>query len=45
MPKTGAAGTPFKEGALIRSKKDGKLYRVKNGEPVPEEQTNADQSD
>jgi hypothetical protein len=33
-----AAATPFKEGALIRSKKDGKLYRVKDGEPVPEEQ-------
>lgn len=50
IPSTGggaepaaAAATPFKEGALIRSKKDGKLYRVKNGEPVLEEQ-NANQS-
>ncbi len=39
------AATPFKEGALIRNKKDGKLYRVKNGEPVPEEGQNADQSE
>lgn len=44
-PGAAPAGTPFKEGALIRSKKDGKLYRVKNGEPVPEEQSNADQSE
>jgi hypothetical protein len=29
------AKSPFKEGAVIRSKKDGKLYRVVNGEPVP----------
>lgn len=28
--------SPFKEGALIRNKKDGKLYRVQNGVPVPE---------
>jgi hypothetical protein len=27
--------SPFKEGATIRSKKDGKLYKVVNGQPVP----------
>lgn len=43
-PAAAATATPFKEGALIRSKKDGKLYRVKNGEPVLEEGKNADQS-
>jgi hypothetical protein len=32
-----AKPAPFKEGALIRSKKDGKLYRVVNGVPVLEE--------
>ncbi len=43
---TAEAATPFKEGALIRNKKDGSLYRVKNGEAVPEqEDQNADQSD
>jgi hypothetical protein len=29
--------TPFKEGARIKSKKDGKFYIIKNGVPVPEE--------
>lgn len=28
-----AAGQPFPEGALIRNKKDGKLYKVVNGKP------------
>ncbi len=31
-----AAAAPYKEGALIRHKEDGKLYRVTNGVPVPE---------
>lgn len=31
------AASPFKEGARIKSKKDGKFYIVKNGVPVPEE--------
>jgi hypothetical protein len=28
---------PFKEGARVKSKKDGKFYIIKNGVPVPEE--------
>ena len=27
--------TPFPEGAVIRSKRDGKSYRIVNGQPVP----------
>jgi len=34
---TAAGPSPFREGALIRSKTDGKLYRVRNGVPVAEE--------
>lgn len=37
LPKGLTAGTgttPYKEGATIRNKKNGKLYRVVNGEPV-----------
>jgi hypothetical protein len=26
--------TPFPEGAVIRSKRDGKSYRIVNGQPV-----------
>lgn len=33
-----ASPTPFQEGAKIRSKKDGKLYTVQNGVPVPVEE-------
>lgn len=33
-----ATPSPFKEGALIRNKKDGKTYRVQNGTPVPVEE-------
>lgn len=35
---TTATPSPFKEGALIRNKKDGKTYRVQNGTPVPVEE-------
>ena len=31
------AASPYKEGSLIRNKKDGKVYRVQNGVPVPVE--------
>ncbi len=31
------AAIPFKEGARIKNKKNGKIYIVKNGVPVPEE--------
>ena len=47
-PQTGTAGdalrsgstsstSPFKEGQKIRNKKDGKIYVIVNGEPVPME--------
>jgi len=34
---TRVPASPFKEGARIKSKKNGKFYIVKNGVPVPEE--------
>lgn len=34
-PSPAAPTTPFNEGQLIRSKADGKLYKVVNGQPVP----------
>lgn len=37
-PATPESPSPFKEGALIRSKKDGKTYRVQGGIPVPMEE-------
>lgn len=33
-PRSEAPATPFKEGQLIRNRRDGKLYRVQNGTPV-----------
>lgn len=33
-PAAAAAQSPFKEGQIVRSKKDGKRYRIVNGEPV-----------
>jgi hypothetical protein len=35
QPVSTQAPTPFKEGATVRSKKDGKLYTIVNGQPVP----------
>jgi hypothetical protein len=37
LPKSAPSASPFREGALIRHKDTGKLYRVTNGVPVPEE--------
>lgn len=37
MTWTGTA-SPFKEGQTVRNKKDGKLYRIVNGQPVPIEE-------
>lgn len=36
------AAAPFKEGALIRNKKNGKLYRVTNGVPVEQSSPSSD---
>ncbi len=36
-PPAAAAASPYKEGALVRNKKNGKLYRITNGMPVQEE--------
>lgn len=36
-PATDAAKSPFKEGQVIRNRKDGKLYKVVNGQPVLQE--------
>ena len=33
-PAAAPAPTPFPEGAVIRSKRDGKNYRIVNGQPV-----------
>lgn len=33
-PPTAAAQIPFKEGQRVRNKKNGKLYEIRNGEPV-----------
>lgn len=41
---TPPAVAPFKEGALIRSKKNGKLYRVTNGVPVEQSTPSSDNS-
>lgn len=41
-PVASAPGSPFKEGATIRSKKDNKLYKVSNGVPVLIDEGNAD---
>lgn len=35
VPSTNAPATPFGEGKVVRSKKDGKQYRITNGQPVP----------
>lgn len=40
-----AAASPFKEGAQIRSKKDGKLYTVRGGVPVLVDETPDDTED
>ena len=32
---TSAAATPFAEGQVVRNKKDGKLYKITGGVPVP----------
>lgn len=35
-PKSAEAASPFKEGQTVRNRKDGKLYKIVNGQPVPE---------
>jgi hypothetical protein len=48
-PATAAApaapGAPFREGQVIRNKKDGKLYRVTNGQPVEMEMPTANEQE
>jgi hypothetical protein len=34
-PTAAPSPTPFPEGAVIRDKRDGKTYRIVNGQPVP----------
>lgn len=46
IPQGGPASTsPFKEGQTIRNKKDGKMYVIKNGQPVPVDQSGAQGQD
>jgi hypothetical protein len=35
VPQAAPAPTPFPEGATIRSKTDGRLYKIINGQPTP----------
>ena len=44
MAAASQAAAPFKEGALIRNKKNGKLYRVTNGVPVEQSTPSSDNS-
>lgn len=34
---TPSTATPFKEGSLVKNKKDGKIYKIINGKPVAQE--------
>ena len=41
--KTGTSQSQDKEGQRIRNKKDGKIYVIKDGTPVPEDQPDQSQ--